>query len=211
MAITVDATSSGTASVGTTVTVSHTVGAGSNRLLVVMMGFNDATPGFPSSVTFNSVAMTELGGVGSTNNPMVTDGWYLLNPDVGTYDIVVTKDSGVPFAVSAISLFGATTPGDNDAVTGDAATSSSLSLTATKAGMTIDCIVTSLTAPTVNASQTAFGAAANFSGTMDYSSSYKLVSAGTPTMDWTFTLSDYVQGGLFVPEVTTFKPIIASF
>lgn len=214
MAISIDSTSSATGSAGTTLTYSHTVGSGPNTVLLVLMGIDDATPGFPSSVTYNGDALTELGGIGSTNSPMLTDGWFLVNPDTGTHDIVITKDNDRPTASSAVSMFGAATPeqADSDATSGDTATSSSLTLDASTTGMLFDCIVTSLTAPTANGSQTAFGAANNFSGTMDYSSSYKAVSAGSPTMNWTFTLSDYVSGGVFIADApSTFTAKIMSF
>jgi hypothetical protein len=214
MAITIDSTSSATGTAGTTLTYSHTVGAGENRVLLVMMGIDDSTPGFPSSVTYNGVSLTQLGGLGSANSPMLTDGWFLVNPDTGTHDIVITKDSGRPTASSAISMFGALTPlqADSDGNFADAATSAPLTLDASASGMLFDCITTSLAAPTADGSQTAFGAANNFSGTIDYSSSYKTVAAGTPSMTWTFLLSDYVHGGVFIADApSTFTAKVMSF
>lgn len=203
MAVTIDATSSSTGAAGTTLTYAHTVGSGSNRELIVFIGLDDAGAAFPSGVTFDGVAMTNLGGAGGVNNPLVADAWYLLAPNVGAHNIVITKASGIPIASSGISLFGAATPTNSNTGQADAAVAASLGLTAATAGLALDCIVTSLAAPTVNASQTAFGAAANFSGTKDFSSSYKLVAAGSPTMDWSFLLNDYIQGGVFVPQAAS--------
>lgn len=206
MAITIDTTASGTATVGTTVTVAITIASGATAL-VVMIGMDDASTRFPSDVSHNGLTMTELGAVGTYNNPLGVDGWVLANPASGTHNIVVTKTSGIPTAVSAVSFLGSGTPTVSNAGQADTVTSASASVTAATAGYAVDCIVTSLTAPTADGSQTAFGAATNFSGTKDYSSSYKAVSAGSPTMDWTFTLSDYVQGVIFVPvAVSTFVP-----
>lgn len=212
MAVTVDSTGSTTASAGTTVTLSHTVGAGSDRVLVVLVAIDDSTPGFPSSVTYNGVSMTNLGGVGTTNNPLLVDGWYLVNPDTGAHNVVVTKDSGRPTAVAAISLFGGSTPNYSNGQGADGVTSSTLNITASKSGMAIDVIMTSASTPTVDASQTEFGTNLNFNGTEDMSCSYKTVAAGTPTMSWTFASTDYAHGGLFVPEASSaFTPKVMMF
>ena len=213
MAVSVDSTSGGTASVGTTVTVSHTVSSGSNRVLVVCIGMEYISGGFPiTSVTYNGVALTEPGGTGVIQSGLCCDLWYLVNPDVGTYNIVVTKTNSYATAVSAISLFGGSTPTNDNSTQSASGTSSSLGITAGSAGMLVDVIVTSSGTPTANGSQTAFQAHTNFTGTIDQSASYKTVTSGSQTMDWTFSSSAYAGGGFLVPEAASaFKPIASIF
>ena len=65
-ALAVDATSSGTGSSGTTLTVAHACGTGNDRLLVVAVSVSDDSTDsettIPTGVTYNSVAMTKLSG-----------------------------------------------------------------------------------------------------------------------------------------------------
>lgn len=92
MAIVVGNTSSGTAS-ATTVTVSHTVASGSNRLLVVATCVLQASVPNYTGVTFNGIAMTKIDDALTGGGLRRTALWYLLAPDVGTFNIVVTVDA----------------------------------------------------------------------------------------------------------------------
>ena len=76
-------------------TWSHTVAAGSNKLLVVMLHtLVDGNVG-ASGVTFNGDAMTELRDevAVSGGRDSGAEVWYLINPDVATGDIVVTLNT----------------------------------------------------------------------------------------------------------------------
>jgi hypothetical protein len=84
---------------GTSLTVSHTI-SGSNRILFVSVTMNQATPGqaadLVTGVTFNGVALTQLGKVATHSccaNSIETYLYYLIAPDTGTHDIVVSYSS----------------------------------------------------------------------------------------------------------------------
>lgn len=97
MAVAFDAQSSGT-STNFTTTVSHTVGGGSNTILIVFV--SDLAGGL-SSVTYNSVGMTQIGtSIGSTT------AWYMLAPTSGTHDIVALYDTPATNCVGGMSFTG---------------------------------------------------------------------------------------------------------
>src|SRR5262245_15152673 len=91
-----DAASTGQLRNTSSVSWSHTVGAGSNRLLVVGIGTED-NPGQGDSVvtgvTFNGVALTRVAGAqqqaASAGSENITDLWFMLSPPVGTGTVAV--------------------------------------------------------------------------------------------------------------------------
>lgn len=86
-------TSSSTSSVST-LTFACTVSTGQTVLIVdVGMGSTGAAR-HAASVTFNGVAMTLLWGPVTDTNWDSCEQWYLLNPDVGTFNVVITVDAG---------------------------------------------------------------------------------------------------------------------
>lgn len=89
---------------GTTLTVSHTVTAGSgNRAIYVLCGLRNRT--FTASATYGGEAMTAVRDTdthGSTNIRSYI--WRLLDPTTGANDWVVTQSSGTAMACWAISL-----------------------------------------------------------------------------------------------------------
>jgi hypothetical protein len=105
----VSSASSGSAS--TTLSWSHTVGSGDNRLLVVGLVSEDDTPAdqIISSVKFNSVSMTLVPGStksrGNASSTLRNDLYYMLNPPTGAHPVLITYNSNVTSRVGgAISL-----------------------------------------------------------------------------------------------------------
>jgi len=74
----------------TSITWSHTVASGSNRLLVVQVALGGGVT--VSSVTYNSVAASQVGTVIQGGYDRV-DIWKLTDPDVTTANIVVTASA----------------------------------------------------------------------------------------------------------------------
>lgn len=106
MALTFDASSTKDGSQTNSITWSHTVGTGPNRLLVVTIAFS--TNGtFFTSVTWNGTNLTKAtsGGTGAAASEI----WFLLNPASGTANIVATTGGGStgPRACAGISFFNA--------------------------------------------------------------------------------------------------------
>lgn len=121
MAITIDATSSGSNSstASTTQTVAHTVAAGA--ILVVGVYAQQAGGTSPTiSVTYNGTSMTQKTSV-SDSNGGTTAVFYLTNPTSGTNNIVSTTNmsSGVlrNHAVVGASFLGANGIGTNSGAT----------------------------------------------------------------------------------------------
>jgi hypothetical protein len=70
-------------------TRSYTIASGSDRLLVC---FTQSTGGNLTSLQFNGVAMTKLGGITAYGENWET--WYMVNPPVGTFNMVAVSPSG---------------------------------------------------------------------------------------------------------------------
>lgn len=86
--------------------VSHTVSAGSNRILIVGVSCGGASSAYSTGVTYAGQNLTLLGGF---NHPSVfirTELWYLLNPPAGTADVTVTLNTNASLVIGAISFTG---------------------------------------------------------------------------------------------------------
>lgn len=102
-----DATSSGTALPGNSITFSHTC-SGSNRILLVFISQNSGgSSDIITGVTYNGVSMTRIDrsntGVGIT-----VYAYYLVNPTAGANNVVVSASSGSDYLRAiAVSYTGA--------------------------------------------------------------------------------------------------------
>ena len=105
-AITKDNTSSAaTSSAGaTSLTWSHTVGSGSNRILIVDIStrHSDAV----TSVTYDGLALQLIGAEGDVGNEAHIEMWDLVAPPVGTGNIVVALNSSQTISAGAVDFFG---------------------------------------------------------------------------------------------------------
>lgn len=61
--------------------------AGTNRMLIIAV-YNVSADASPTSVTYNGVALTELGHITGSSNRLSY--WYLINPTLGSQAIVIT-------------------------------------------------------------------------------------------------------------------------
>lgn len=96
--------SSSTAPSTNTRTFAHTVGSGNDRLLIVHAVQWNSGVGTVSSVTYNGVALTQISGAAITfSTNFRSEGWYLIAPDVGTFNVVVTWSASQTM-VSATAL-----------------------------------------------------------------------------------------------------------
>lgn len=108
MAITFNAATDGANSAGTTsLSFSHTVGSGENRLLVAnfvgdLIGGNDDI----TSVTYNSVAMTLAVKSSAAGSDRYTYMYYLLNPSTGANNIVINCTNSHRIDASAADYAG---------------------------------------------------------------------------------------------------------
>jgi hypothetical protein len=115
-AIAADGTASSTqVDNGTSCSFSHTVGSGSDRLLVLTYTDEDssATDAAVANADFNGDAATHLVTVGTNNR---TEQWYVLNPDSGTFTVTINFGGTVTAAAcTAMSYTGVQQSGQPDA------------------------------------------------------------------------------------------------
>jgi hypothetical protein len=103
-AVTNAGTSSGGASAATTLTTAHTVQTTHpDRLLMATVVCVDASETTPSSVTYNSVAMTQVGSTVTNTNSISM--WRLVAPATGANNVVVTFASAVDHMDMGIADF----------------------------------------------------------------------------------------------------------
>ncbi|MBI4310925.1 MAG: hypothetical protein HY681_03995, partial [Chloroflexi bacterium] len=110
--ITFDSTSSGSTNAGaSSLTIPHTVGTQSNRILVVGTQAEDSSSAdcVTSSVTYNGYPMTKVNeAVAGTSFFMCVSLWYILAPDSGTHNIVINWSGAVTNALGGgIAIYNA--------------------------------------------------------------------------------------------------------
>jgi hypothetical protein len=107
MAIAFDAVTPATGA--STVTFSHTCGAGADRAIYVLVveNFNSVVTG----VTYGGVALTQLGSW-NFSNTVTLSVWRLINPASGANNVVVSQSASHNLNITAISFTGVhqTTP-----------------------------------------------------------------------------------------------------
>lgn len=101
MAIVKDAISTGSIS-ASSLTISHVISSGDNRLLVV--GILGGSSDIITGVTYNGVAMTRVNVSNNGNSTAYL--YYLLNPASGTHDIVISSSTSTFLAADAVSYTG---------------------------------------------------------------------------------------------------------
>ena len=109
MAVAFDAASSAAGAGDVPLTFSHTC-SGSDRVLLVWVGVREGAPPTVTSITYNGVNLTRVGG--DSNDPLI-DLWRLIAPATGANNVVITLSANVAvFTGIAISFTGAhqTTP-----------------------------------------------------------------------------------------------------
>ena len=203
MAVGIDAISSASVAAVASLTWAHTVN-GSERLLVVGVSFNPGAGRNVSSVTYNGAAMTAAGNRAGSNDEIAI--YYLVNPDLGTNNVVVTFNTSVTEAVAgAISLTGVDQAAPIGTFASNATSSSnaSVSVTGLANGIIVDTVAWSYAptptgGPTTGQTQAWKVKPSNVWG----GASTKAVSGAT-TMVWDFNGStEWVIGALPVRAST---------
>lgn len=99
-----DAASNATGS-ASSLSWSHTVGSGTNRILVVGVSIRRANR-VVNSITFGGVNLTQAGSQNSAANISRMEMWYLLNPPSGPATVTVTLAGASDFVAGAVSFSG---------------------------------------------------------------------------------------------------------
>ncbi|MGI9067891.1 MAG: beta strand repeat-containing protein [Pyrinomonadaceae bacterium] len=223
-AISVDNTSSaGVAGANvTTLTWSHTVGTGSNRILIV--GVSIFGGGLTvSSVTYGGTALTRIGGQTDSGNKVRMEIWKLVAPASGTASIVVTPSAATRVVGGAVSFNNVdqTIPNGTFASASGSSTAPSVNVTSATGEVVIDTLVA--TGDAISASVGA-GQTQRWNKTTG-STSTEVLGAGstepgasTVTMSWTLGFSKkWAIGGVSLkpaaqlPDLTITKSHSGNF
>lgn len=203
MAIIYDASTAGGSinTSGSTITFSHTVGSGSNRILLVGVGIEDnPTARSVGSVTYNGVALslTRADGITEATVGARTEIWHLLEatmPAAGSYNVVVTMataisaNDSVIAAATSFSGVKQLAPIANGSVSAvDSSTFSTGITTANDGSYVYDVILgntnntwTATAVGQIERTDQQAGGGLSTSGT----STKPVTTAGATTMDWT--------------------------
>ncbi len=91
--------------IGSTLTISHTTAAGSDRLMVVGVSINNDDFETVLGITYNGAAFTFVGQETNADDARV-EIWYLVAPATGTHDAVITFSADLTrFAVAGVITF----------------------------------------------------------------------------------------------------------
>lgn len=179
-----DALSSGRSSSTSALTFNHTIGSGSNRMLLV---FTISTVSQPTSVTYNGVAMTQVAGI-SVNQETC---WYLPEsglPAAGTYQVAVNFSSAQETVAHGRSYSGSDQTLPGYATNSGNGTTASTSITV---GSNNSMVVDGIGIANNNITMTPGGSQTNAvsldMNVIQMSSSNKSVNAGSQSMSWTWT------------------------
>jgi len=104
-------TSTGVLNNSSSVTFSHTIHSGFNRLLVVGVSAQLSTASV-NTVTYNGLSLTRLGIYPNTGFVTRVEIWYLVAPPTGTYDVVLNNSTNDHAIIGAQTFYGVdpTTP-----------------------------------------------------------------------------------------------------
>jgi hypothetical protein len=222
--ITSDATGSGfsISSPSTTLAWSHTVGSGSNRILLVGVSFRaDTASTKVTGVTFGGASLTCLGAfndnaTGSCNNAgssgtyLRSEVWYLLNPASQTANITVTTNNATNFGGGSASYSGVAsvaaggTNASNNGQTGSS-TATLGPVTSPAGHLVFDNVGTARSSAPLTSGNTQLtnveDTATSGSGHIDGATSHS--TATNPTMTWTLSATGpwAIVGALLTPAV----------
>ena len=175
----------------TSLTISHTTGSGTDRLMVVSIASKPDVP--ITNVTYGGLALTKLGEQinGTTAK---TELWYRIAPVSGTANVVISwtgtleASAGVTTftGVDQLNPFGAV------ATNSGSADPTSLNVVSNIGDIVIDAVGKTGTAPSVVTSTPVQTPIFNDgTNSIKVASSYKIASTGTTPMGWTATGGAY--------------------
>jgi hypothetical protein len=216
MAIAYVSVSNGQADTVSSITVSHVVASGSDRLLVAKTHQDDTTTptDMPvTGITYNSVAMTKADDhdtTGAEKNRIEL--WYLVAPDEGTYNCVATFTNTIDACMLTVENYTGVKQTSPLNVTGSAfaisAGPAQVSITTTVA----DCLIVDM----VHATSSSRTFAVNSGQTSTYNvqqtgafrgaGAYEIVTTATSyTQGWTInTTSDWLA------IASAFEPVVVA-
>jgi hypothetical protein len=141
---TVDQASSATGNVKNSLSWSHTVASGANRLLVVSASIRNAK-NTVQSVTYQGRALTPLAARENHDAAVRVEQWYLIAPPTGTGTVTITLTGGAKLVGGAVSFTGADQVAPFRSVVADGSTDTgTLNPTVADSSGTAELVVSSL-------------------------------------------------------------------
>jgi MSHA biogenesis protein MshQ len=177
-------------------TWNHTVGSGSNGILIVGISFRDGNVSV-TSVTYGGTALTRIGAQNSGGNQNRTEMWYLLAPASGTASVHISMSASKAVVATSISFFGVsqTTPlGTAAFASSGGSTTASVTVTSASGQVVIDTVTANGDARSLTAGASQTQQWNSYSGSGDASNargagSTQTAGATTTTMSWTLGAS----------------------
>ena len=197
----------------TGITEPHTIADNSLRLIVAFSLTRSAPPGGGStgttSVTYDGIPLTFAATVDSNDQSYDISVWYLINPPVGTADVVSTYNASAEGALQIFDFKNADigTPlrtVASEGASGSGTYTADLAPTTVAGDIVVDFIQADYSATlTVGAGQTqvANDETGSSSGHAQFASSHETASGVSTTMSWTVSTNDH--GLMAVPVVGT--------
>jgi len=192
--IALDAVSTGGTGVSSTsITIPHTVGAGTNRILIVNVAA-PANPPFLTGTTYAGLPLTKLGTAINTIGGHDSSIWYLKNPPSGAANVIVSFSTLVigNAAVSSWSgvdqttPFGATATAEGGSGTNVASTAT-VSVTSATGEVVIDStMLATVVTAAVGPGQTPLANFASAGSVADRILHSSEAGASTVTMSWNY-------------------------
>jgi hypothetical protein len=185
---TIAASSSGRAIGATTLTVSHTVPAGTDRYMVVLCNISSAAT--ITATTYGGVALTNTNDVTAANNSGRLVIFELASPTVGTANFVLTVSSSSSLTACVLTLTDCTTLTALDTAEGSS-TAPSITVVSASTGLVLDILGYALNnvALTVGAGQTSIVEQENIADANRKLAVSSEAGAASVTMSWTMASS----------------------
>ncbi len=197
--IAVDTTSVGASNGSvTSLTWAHTVNNGSNGILVVSVApLHEALPSNAiTSVTYAGQALTKI--IAASSTQVDAELWYLLSPQTGTNNVVVTVNGSADVVAAATDYFNVSqsTPLGTPASTSGQSASPSVTATSANGQLVVDSVAFSADMAPVSPSgsgQTQLwnGNSGTGSGSDAFGAGSYVDGAASVTMSWSVNQSDY--------------------
>ncbi|MBA4276244.1 Ig-like domain-containing protein [Flavobacterium sp.] len=175
---------------------SYTIAAGTNRLLIVGVGYSYTnSANNVTAISYGSQSLTKLTEISNGTSSKVQL-WYLINPTVGTANIVAAWTGTLEVSMGFANFTNAdqTNPfGVYNAINASSTGSFSNTVNSNIGDIVVDVVATtSNTAPTIGSGQTSIFTAGTNS--IKVVSSYKTALAGSTPTSWTGSASSNWSG-----------------
>jgi len=215
-AVTVDGASNSTGDTNS-ITWSHTVGAGSDRLLIVGVSMKDGKAAV-NDVVYGGVTLTRIGFKEAKGRKNRVEMWKLLAPEAGTDDITVNLSKKKDVVVGGVSFFNVdqTTPHGAFASATDKSTTPSVDVTSKAGDLVLDVLASQGDVGPVIAGTGQTERWNTFSGKGKKGDAWGAAStesgAPTVTMSWTISKNkEWSIGSVSIrssaPDVTLLKSV----